>query len=141
MRRGRGAMGVVGRCFMCVGVVPFLSSHLFSCFSNNDADERVDCRMVKTSTLPVRLDSYSPLPPLYQHADPSLPLLTSPNSPPFPFLGQSSSFLTPSPPSAMSLYHWMGSPGPSAHCWYCVLMQSVEDPSKAITSVLLLPSL
>lgn len=35
----------------------------------------------------------------------------------------------------MSLYHWMGSPGPSPHCWTCVALQSVHDPSKSITAI------
>ncbi|GAA5862363.1 hypothetical protein JCM8547_007616 [Rhodosporidiobolus lusitaniae] len=37
--------------------------------------------------------------------------------------------------AAMSLYHWMGSPGPSTHCWECVTLQSVSDPSKIITAI------
>ncbi|BGP18357.1 hypothetical protein JCM10213v2_006420 [Rhodosporidiobolus nylandii] len=37
--------------------------------------------------------------------------------------------------AAMSLYHWMGSPGPSKHCWECVTLQSVADPSKVITAI------
>ncbi|GAA5980653.1 hypothetical protein JCM11641_000164 [Rhodosporidiobolus odoratus] len=37
--------------------------------------------------------------------------------------------------AAMSLYHWMGSPGPSPHCWECVQLQSKSDPSKVITAI------
>ncbi|GAA5820720.1 hypothetical protein JCM3770_005263 [Rhodotorula araucariae] len=37
--------------------------------------------------------------------------------------------------AAMSLYHWMGSPGPSPHCWACVSLQSVADPDKAVTAI------
>ncbi|BGP50094.1 hypothetical protein JCM10450v2_006005 [Rhodotorula kratochvilovae] len=37
--------------------------------------------------------------------------------------------------AAMSLYHWMGSPGPSPHCWSCVALQSVSDPGKSIVAL------
>ncbi|GAA5915130.1 hypothetical protein JCM5296_002301 [Sporobolomyces johnsonii] len=31
--------------------------------------------------------------------------------------------------------YFMGSPGPSTHCWECVALQSTKDPSKAITAI------
>jgi len=35
----------------------------------------------------------------------------------------------------MSLYHWMGSPGPSPHCWACVQLQSLAEPDKVIVAL------
>ncbi|GAA5977798.1 hypothetical protein JCM10908_005101 [Rhodotorula pacifica] len=37
--------------------------------------------------------------------------------------------------AAMSLYHWMGSPGPSPHCWRCLALQSVAEPTKSIVAI------